>query len=501
MTTGVEKALLIYRSMSGPTSRVQPNIIHTNAVLRVCALANDMNALWSIAGSIPEDGLLSANSVTYTTILNAMRSHVDSSGKHMTEAQHEALRESTLSQARQIWVDIISRWSKGELEIDEDLVCAMGRILLFSTRQRDVDDVLSLIEQTMNIRRQAPTLRGGDSIHSQNDRSIFSPVQPKRQLDQREDTNLDTSYNWASESQSQKRLERWDSSSLPLVYAKPSNNTLSILVDACHRLMVKRAATAYWDMLTDLSGPAVKPDADNFHTYLRVLRKFKASTETVDLVRDKMKDIPPMAKTYRIAMSTCVRNQMSPNIIEEAGQLMHLMHFRMRNVDVKTCLMWMELGMRSPRVQDTLTAIKRLPPQNFSTQKILHREIYHFDKETKALATELLRLLQSGIDRVMEAKILDSREKAKFGNWKSRYANQLTWLIGDDDLLENMPEGTSREMIRAKKVERLKRKKEWGRARERKGAVLASMTVGRRKRREQTELDQIMSPLEHEALF
>jgi len=42
----VSKAVAIYTSMNAPTSRVKPNIMHTNAALNVCALALDMDALW-----------------------------------------------------------------------------------------------------------------------------------------------------------------------------------------------------------------------------------------------------------------------------------------------------------------------------------------------------------------------------------------------------------------------------------------------------------------------
>lgn len=52
---------------------VKPNIIHTNAVLKVCALARDMDALWGVAAKLPTKGFGAPDNLTYTTILNAIR--------------------------------------------------------------------------------------------------------------------------------------------------------------------------------------------------------------------------------------------------------------------------------------------------------------------------------------------------------------------------------------------------------------------------------------------
>src|ERR1051326_1292919 len=69
----VTRALSLYHSMDAPNSRVRAHIIHTNAVLKVCARANDMDALWGVASKIPEKGAGAADATTYTTILNALR--------------------------------------------------------------------------------------------------------------------------------------------------------------------------------------------------------------------------------------------------------------------------------------------------------------------------------------------------------------------------------------------------------------------------------------------
>jgi hypothetical protein len=151
------KALSVYHSLSAPNSRVEPSIIHTNAALRVCARAMDMDALWGVAGKIPEKGPQAANVVTYLTIINAVRQNllVDPP-KGETEDEAAARRERGILEARRMWEDIIARWRNAELKIDEELVCAMGRLLLIGSRPRDWDDVLSLVEQTMDVPRLVP---------------------------------------------------------------------------------------------------------------------------------------------------------------------------------------------------------------------------------------------------------------------------------------------------------------------------------------------------------
>src|SRR5438034_2108631 len=80
----VQNALNVYNSMFAPNSAVAPNIIHTNAVINVCARGKDMDALWSVAGRLPENGPGAPDKWTFTTILNALASNAQAkaSGLH-----------------------------------------------------------------------------------------------------------------------------------------------------------------------------------------------------------------------------------------------------------------------------------------------------------------------------------------------------------------------------------------------------------------------------------
>jgi pentatricopeptide repeat protein len=153
------KAMSIYNSMSSPTSRVKPNIIHTNAALRVCSAALDMDALWSIASRLPSSGDGSPDHVTYAILLNGIRHGAFGNSPEDVSVDQVAIRRnSAVQEGRRIWQEVIAKWRAGEIHIDEELVCAMGRLLQMSSRMSDWDDVLNLIRQTMKIERQIAPL-------------------------------------------------------------------------------------------------------------------------------------------------------------------------------------------------------------------------------------------------------------------------------------------------------------------------------------------------------
>src|SRR5438045_2730157 len=150
------RALSIYHSMDADNSPVKPNVIHTNAVLKVCARANDMDALLGVAAKLRRRGLRAPNNLTFTTILNAIRQQAISKPEGLiTIEESRTRRAKAIMDARKMWDDITSRWRKGDIWIDEELVCSMGRILLLG-EQQDLDDIFSLLEQTMNIQRFVP---------------------------------------------------------------------------------------------------------------------------------------------------------------------------------------------------------------------------------------------------------------------------------------------------------------------------------------------------------
>ena len=313
------KVITIYTSMLNDKAPIHPNTIHMNAVLKMCARADDMEALFAISDQMRAKGMRSPNMVTYSIVLNAIRLHAFNSLRgDLTPVQRRQIRQDANIHARRIWRDVVKRWRQGDFAIDESLMCTMGRILLLGVEQ-DVDDVLSLIEQTMNVPRQARSLRSRNSQEVNN-----------------VSTNPDERRITTSPGQDELRLEETDPFALAKTstnsYAKPGQNTLSLLMEALLDLRLKEPATKYWEILT--KAHAVDPDAGNYHAYLRVLRLHRAGTETVKMLL-KMPASYMEAKTFRIAMSTCRRDINNQHAFANAGKVLDIMQSTVATPDPK----------------------------------------------------------------------------------------------------------------------------------------------------------------------
>ncbi|KAH6616297.1 pentatricopeptide repeat protein-like protein [Boeremia exigua] len=356
----LEKALSIYHSMYAPNSRVEPSIIHTNAALRVCARALDMDALWGIAAKIPETGAGAANATTYNTIINAIRQSMLLKVPTDESAEEAAIRKDrSIMEARRLWEDIAGKWKNADVVIDEELVCSMARLLLMGARPRDWDDVLSLVEQTMDIPRLVPRLGTMERVAAGFPR-LRTPDVP-------DDFAFDDDH--LAPGQPAIRGDEF----LPftgnvrhLVFVKPGNNTLSVLQEACQKIAAPKAAHQYWDMLADSASYAIKPDLNNLNQQLRNMRLNRASGAAAELLQ---KDIigggfRPGPGTFRIAMSTCVRDKNNHNSLKHASQILHHMNKAFEDADPKTVGMYADLALRFPLAtgQDLIDALTSLHP-------------------------------------------------------------------------------------------------------------------------------------------
>ncbi|KAI4261150.1 MAG: hypothetical protein L6R42_003646 [Xanthoria sp. 1 TBL-2021] len=431
-------ALKIYHSMFAENCPVKPNIIHTNAVLKVCALARDMDAMWGVAAKLPQKGLGAPNNLTFTTILNAIRVIAWNNDKDLRDEEWEEKslrRQRAVMQGRQIWEEVIPRWRAGDMFIDEELVCAMGRLLLLGSTERDYDDILSLAEQVMGLPRQKRRL--GEPQEITNDQSP-SPVtlgttgaeQPIfNEPFQEESSRLGLDGNHA-ENNSQDNVSSPSirvpvlSSALANVFrpkpsapnvsvAQPGRNTLSLLLDACISLRAVPSAQAYWGLLTDPSGPYnVNPDSENYHTYLRVLRVQRASKAASELINDmysgelkSMQLLQP--KTFRIAFSACVRNHVSPRVMEHATQILKIMYKTLAQPDFKAFEMFIQLAsMQTQRgYHITLDALREMGTGVRLVRNFINYggEDLTMDDATKTAGTNLAKRLLGLYDKVRHA--------------------------------------------------------------------------------------------------
>ena len=292
----VSEAVRMYHSMLSST-RLKPNIIHMNAVLEVCGLAGDIDSMFSIVSTVDERARVPDNR-TYTIILNSLRPKIPTHRlprrnprEEDDEAEADPEREAAgaadmavINQAKAIWAEVISKWRKAKIIIDERLVCAMGRILRHGGHEEN-DEILDLLEQTMNIPRQ--------------DRP-----QPAQQGEQ------PTSAVVKVKSQSH------------IGYAVPDRNTLSLVLEALRANRKTSLGPKYWDLFVNVYG--VEPDKENYHSFLRLLRVGHNSTRTADVIQ-KMPPSMLVAKTFRIGLSCCVKDNLNRHAFANATRVFKAM--------------------------------------------------------------------------------------------------------------------------------------------------------------------------------
>ncbi|CBX99870.1 hypothetical protein IAQ61_002902 [Plenodomus lingam] len=434
LSGALSNALSIYHSLFAPNSRVQPSIIHTNAALRVCARALDMDALWGIAGKIPENGPAAANAKTYDTIINALRQSLLLNGPKGETAEQAATRKDRgIVEARRLWEGIVSRWRRAELIIDEQLVCAMGRLLLAGSRPRDWDDVLSLVEQTMDIPRFVPRLGTEERKFAGIPRLRAPNVPSELRFD---DDHLSPDSKGMRGDEFLAIQPEGLSGIVPnsLSYVRPGNQTLTLVQEACLKTVASKASQEYWDTLTDPGTYHVVPDLVSFHMRLRNIRQARASAQAVQLLKEQMiaQGIKPRPATYRIAMSSCVRDKNNHNSMSHATQILNMMLELQEDVDVKTTSMFAELAVTFPlaKASDLVDALTILHPivQNIRLQlsvggQMLGKEgvgaVYLTGMERQDAITAL-RKVHGVYDRLLSSNLIEEGQKAPFKAEKAR---------------------------------------------------------------------------------
>ncbi|KAF2196242.1 hypothetical protein GQ43DRAFT_476503 [Delitschia confertaspora ATCC 74209] len=362
----VARALSVYHSLFAPNSRVQPSIIHTNAALKVCSRANDMDALWGVASKIPEKGPAAANAITYATILNAIhQSLLVKPPPGESEEQLAMRRERGIVEGRRIWEDVISKWRNADLVMSEQLVCAMGRLLLIGSRPRDWDDVLSLVEQTMDIPRLVPRL-GTPAREEAGYPRLRAPNVPEALRVDDDHLGPDKGPARGDEFLPVTTKGIGTSGRNALNYAIPSNDTLSMITDACLKVVANKASTEYWNLLTDPTSYNIKPDLNNLNQRLRMMRQNRASEDAVALLQQSFiaNGLTPRPGTFRIAMSTCKRDKNNHNSLKHAGQLLDMMMSTLEDADPKTVNWYADLAIDFPLAKgsDLVDAVQRLKP-------------------------------------------------------------------------------------------------------------------------------------------
>jgi hypothetical protein len=318
-TLAVSESVRLYHALLND-KRIKPNTIHMNAVLEVCARAGDIESMFSIVNT-GNDPSRTPSSWTYTILINALRARAEFPGlRDTTDSQKEANVKEMMQRCRAIWQDVITEWKKGKTVLDEPLVCAMGRAMLLGDREEQLE-ILSLLEQTMSI----PRLDDSDSLVGKEQGSRGEVL----------DENMkDIAHAGPSKVVPNKCI----------VYAVPGRNTLSLVLRVAADTRRVKLGLKYWNLFVQHYG--VVPDSDNWHQMLRVLRRGKSSGNTADLLAI-MPDEFKQTKTFRIAFSTCIKDNINPNVMTNADRILDFMNTAMKIPDATALRTYLDVALLS----------------------------------------------------------------------------------------------------------------------------------------------------------
>ena len=458
----VQNALGVYNSMFAPNSTTTPNLIHTNAVINVCARARDMDALWSVAGKLPESGKGAPDRWTITTILNAIAAAAKRDANQAASqepagqggamdreirASEAAMKvfDAAVADGRKLWGDVVKRWRSGGLAMDEMLVCAMGRLLLQGSQRRDWEDVYRLCEQTMGLARrkdatERKTLNEDQGLRESEAENEAREADHEEDEDHTSQARPNPAYendNFAAAprpSIAALAPQASSSSTSPVSlevstgYAKPGPNTLSMLLEASIKLRNVAAGKRYWALLTKASSPGestynVEPDAGNLTTLLRLLRLSRSSRSAIDLLdevaqRDQEaaeaggEEAGALAKafwrrgTFVMAMSACVRDKRNPHVFQHATLVLDRMQEHLERMDPKVMEMYLRLAVATTAGLVGGEGIWNPNPRTNNLMRAVERLGAH--------QMNVRRLVKEGVEE-QESRGVWARKKKKMG--------------------------------------------------------------------------------------
>ncbi|KAF4971237.1 hypothetical protein FZEAL_9896, partial [Fusarium zealandicum] len=304
----VSEAIKQYQKLLKDT-RLEPNSIHLNSVLNVCGRAGDLDSMFSIVDTINES-TRSPTAYTYTTIINALRFHVQSEIKDLPLEQQNANLENAIRRGKTVWEEAVYKWRQGRLVIDEPLVCAMGRLLLLAPDRVVKREVLDVLEQAMNI-PNISKMKPDDSASVPSSK----PSEPPR-------------------------LVHKDGRG---IYATPDRNTLSLILTTLASSRMSTIGIKYWNLL--VREYKIVPDLDSWMRLFGMLKMARASahaSEIVEMIPDEYLN----PRFYHMAMEACVRDNININTIKNANRALESMQKRLPLPDPHT----MRLYLRAVQV-------------------------------------------------------------------------------------------------------------------------------------------------------
>lgn len=328
----VGEALKIYNTMLS-SSRLKPNITHLNAVLDVCSRAQDLESMFVTLRSA--DKARTPNNWTYTIILNALRhqpsNYEDLPGEAGTDgdAAKKSI-ETTVQRGKLVWDEVMSRWKKNEIIMDEELMCAMGRLLLLGGT-KEIESILALLSDVLGAPRldqeqlSAPEQKPG----SGEDEKPQSLSAPKTQQQQQ----------WQ---QQQRQLQ---GPSKPMA----GRNTLSLVMKALGLGRRTKLAARYWDYLT--STFCTVPDRWNYKHYLDSLSTGAASGKAARIIEGMPAEMVD-GLVVRRGLLMCHFDGYNENAFENATVIFDAMMQKMRTPDAECMKLYLQVATSNYRKFD-----------------------------------------------------------------------------------------------------------------------------------------------------
>lgn len=497
--------------MFRPESNIKPSTIHSNAIINCLGRALNMDALWSVAGRLPDRGPGSADKWTYTTILNTMQACAvrDAAQLAETDGDLEAAAkviQIAIGEGRKLWEDIVSRWRSGDVNIDQTLVCAMGRLLLLG-QKRDWDDVFSLAEQTMRLPRvKPPFVDWGTRKNDEWENALALP--PPNEADDgssglgrleaavADEAAPKAKNEFAVVDLSDRQVRRGNGEDVPSPYANVGNNVLSLLIEAAIKLREIPMGKTYWEKLTNPDNePFVMPDDDNLHSYLRLLRISRSSKAICDLLRQPvsgaLEGVWYRRGTFVIAMSTCARDFKNPNVFTYASTILDLMQAKLTKPDLKVMTMYLSLAVVttpgvSPEISgvfnastgenNLIKAIRRFTYSDLDYRIILNQwtesnakdgdeeKVYVGQSRAKRSRSkredeappsppedllEFMQTLNSAYDKILNFRLKMTEKMATAFTYQKRELNQSLQMLNPDPLSPSRSKAAQEEYVDA----------------------------------------------------
>ncbi|ROW12230.1 hypothetical protein VMCG_00368 [Cytospora schulzeri] len=324
-TVALGEAVKIYNAMLS-SSRLKPNVIHMNAILDVCARAQDLETMFVILRSA--DKLRAPNNLTYTIILNAMRYQksnyvdIDDSRKQKVEDIRKNI-ETTIQRAKLVWDEVMGRWKKGEIIMDEELLCAMGRVLLLGG-PKQIDTVLALTADILGIPRLDQEL----------------PAAPKKADSEEPKAEVRPARRGPQEKQLQ-------GPSKPIA----GNNTLSLIMGILRKYRMTKLASKYWDHLTGRFD--IVPDRKNYLDYLETLSTGNASGKAARVIQIMPANMVD-ASVIKRGLLLCLFDAYNPNAFENATMVFDAMRKKMSAPEAKCMKLFLKIAENDRKFEDKL---------------------------------------------------------------------------------------------------------------------------------------------------